>query len=183
MAIVDRAPAQPVSLPTPARPLSARLDGALAFGTIVLLAILFSMPTIWLVLIAFKKESEWVSYPIQILPASPEVYYNRALAYRAGGKTGPALRDYDRALELSPGLAAAALNRGVLHYQEGRLRPARADLERALQAGATPAAAHYNLALVTVALGDDRAAREHLHRALNHDPEHTDARALCDRLP
>jgi len=50
------------------------VDSALAFGAVVVLAILFSLPTLWLVLIAFKKESEWVTYPIQILPATPEVY-------------------------------------------------------------------------------------------------------------
>ena len=57
-----------------AGPRAARLDGALAFGAVIVLAILFSLPTLWLVLIAFKKESEWVTYPIQILPATPEVY-------------------------------------------------------------------------------------------------------------
>lgn len=77
MAVLDRTDASSAgtgAAQVPARSLASRLDGALAFGAIIVLAILFSLPTLWLVLIAFKKESEWVSYPIQILPNSPEVY-------------------------------------------------------------------------------------------------------------
>ncbi len=72
MAVLDQS--RPAARRVIAGPRAARLDGALAFGAIILLAILFSMPTLWLVLIAFKKESEWVTYPIQVLPATPEVY-------------------------------------------------------------------------------------------------------------
>lgn len=77
MAVLDSSQpvaSQAVSLPAPTRSRAARVDSALAVGAVVLLAILFSLPTLWLVLIAFKKESEWVSYPIQILPATPEVF-------------------------------------------------------------------------------------------------------------
>ena len=72
MAVLDRS--QPTPGPAVARSRAAQVDSALAFGAVVVLAILFSLPTLWLVLIAFKKESEWVTYPIQILPATPEVY-------------------------------------------------------------------------------------------------------------
>jgi len=72
MAVLDQS--RPAAGQAIAGPRAARMDGALAFGAVIVLAILFSLPTLWLVLIAFKKESEWVTYPIQILPATPEVY-------------------------------------------------------------------------------------------------------------
>ncbi|TMQ35162.1 MAG: tetratricopeptide repeat protein [Planctomycetota bacterium] len=119
---------------------------------------------------------------IALAPASPECYYNRALAYAAWGKNDRALRDYDRALALAPGLAAAALNRGILHYQAGRHTLAKADLEQALRHGAEPADIHYNLALVHLAGQDQVAAQQHLQQALTHNCRHAQARALQERL-
>ena len=90
--------------------------------------------------------------------------------------------DYDRALELDPGLAAAALNRGILHYHEHRYGEAARDLHRALDNGADPAMAWYNLALVHVAQNDRAEALDAVQRALRFQPEAKDAVELRDRL-
>jgi serine/threonine protein kinase/Flp pilus assembly protein TadD len=119
---------------------------------------------------------------VALAPASPECYYNRALAYEACGDNAHALRDYDRALALAPHLGAAALNRGALHYKEGRYPEASSDLREALLRGAEPAAVHYNLALVHLALQDPDAARQDLIRTLSHNPAHAEALSLQAKL-
>src|SRR5262249_46663567 len=53
---------------------------------------------------------------LALLPKSAHCFYNRALARTARDDTDRALVDFDRALQLDPTLAAAALNRGILHY-------------------------------------------------------------------
>jgi tetratricopeptide (TPR) repeat protein len=117
--------------------------------------------------------------------AAPEAagcFYNRARAFDAAGLAGPALRDYDQALRLDPGLAAALLNRGVLHARAGRPDMARADLLRARDLGVDPATVGLDLALVDLALGQRDAALADLRRVLADDPENPDARRLYDRL-
>ena len=109
-------------------------------------------------------------------------HYHRGLAYAALGDAAAAVRDFDRALELEPGLAEAALNRGLLHHAAGRFPEAVADLEQALRGGYPPAAACYDLALVHLSAGDRRAAREFAARAVGHDPDDEKARALLDQL-
>src|SRR5262249_48887925 len=89
--------------------------------------------------------------PLPVCVARPpdpaECYHSGALALAARGERARARADYDRALDLDPTLAAAALNRGALHVQERRWDAADADLRLALSLGADPAAVHYNRAL------------------------------------
>ncbi|MGH2458777.1 MAG: carbohydrate ABC transporter permease [Chloroflexota bacterium] len=49
-----------------------RAGRALNLFGLVLCAVAFSLPTIWLVLTSLKRESEYASYPITVLPAVPE---------------------------------------------------------------------------------------------------------------
>ena len=119
---------------------------------------------------------------VALAPASPQCYYNRALAYEASGDNARALRDYDRALALAPDLGVAALNRGVLHYKEGRYAEAQSDLQRALLRGADPATVHYNLALVHLGLRDPAAAQQDLMQTLSHNPAHPEAMSLQQHL-
>jgi serine/threonine protein kinase/tetratricopeptide (TPR) repeat protein len=108
--------------------------------------------------------------------------YNRALALTAVGDSDRALRDYDQALRLDPGLGQAALNRAMLHYQAKRFAQAVEDLECAGKNGADPATVEYNRALVLVAQDDKIAARRSLRKVLERQPEHADARELLRRL-
>jgi serine/threonine protein kinase/Flp pilus assembly protein TadD len=118
-------------------------------------------------------------------PLAPEpagCLYNRALAYQGWGKSGRALQDYDRALELEPHLGVAALNRGILHSQERRYPQAQADFRHALEDGVEPAAVHYNQALVYLAQGQHSDARACLERTLQDQPGHKAALDLSQRL-
>jgi Flp pilus assembly protein TadD len=121
---------------------------------------------------------------ISLAPDRAECYYNRGLAWDRQGpdQAAAALHDYDRALELDPTLAAAALNRGVLHYKAGRHARAEADLRHAAECGADPAAVHYNLALVHWARHDRQAALASVKQALAQDPAHAGARELLATL-
>lgn len=56
-----------------------RLGRAINLTALVLVTIIFSLPTIWMVLTSLKQESEYASYPVRILPAIPQ-WYNYDLA-------------------------------------------------------------------------------------------------------
>jgi tetratricopeptide (TPR) repeat protein len=118
--------------------------------------------------------------------AAPEaagcLFYNRALAFDALGRTEQALADYDQALQLDPTLAVATLNRGMLHYRMKRYPAALADLQRARELGFDPAVISFNLALVHLARGERAAALDDLRRALGHNPHQPSARELLDNL-
>jgi multiple sugar transport system permease protein len=44
-----------------------------AFGILIIAAVLFFLPVIWMVLTSFKDESEYASYPIRIFPEVPRI--------------------------------------------------------------------------------------------------------------
>lgn len=69
--------ARPVAVARPAGGLP--LGRALSLVVVVLAAILFSLPTIWLVLTSLKRETEYASYPVQVFPAVPQ-FFNYVLA-------------------------------------------------------------------------------------------------------
>jgi tetratricopeptide (TPR) repeat protein len=100
----------------------------------------------------------------------------------SGSPGDRAVRDYDRALQLDPALAMAAVNRGMLHARAGRYASALNDLQRALDSGAAPALVDYDRALVRLAQGERNAALAALKKALGHDPGHRQARDLLERL-
>jgi serine/threonine protein kinase/Tfp pilus assembly protein PilF len=119
---------------------------------------------------------------VTLAPQTPECFYNRALAWTALGNNTEALHDYDRALRLDAGFAAAVLNRGVLHRCNHDSAAARTDLQRALTLGADSAAVYYNLALVHLADKDEAAALTLVRRALQKNPRHQEAVELQERL-
>jgi|GEM_PF-4653410 len=113
-------------------------------------------------------------------------YYHRGLAYAAlaQGSVGreSAIRDFDRALDLEPTLAEAALHRGLLHHEAKRFPQAVVDLERALHNGYAPTVVYYHLATVTLSAGDRLAARAHAGRAVDADPTNRKAQTLLSQL-
>jgi serine/threonine protein kinase len=115
-------------------------------------------------------------------PQVAGVYYNRALAYSAQGKLELALRDYNRALQIDPTFASAALNRGMLHFKEKRFAEAEADLRHALQLGAPAVTAYYDLAVVQAARQDIAGALQSLDEVLTRAPEQLEASKLRDHL-
>jgi ABC-type glycerol-3-phosphate transport system permease component len=51
-----------------------------SYAILALVTCLIALPAVWLVITSFKKEIEYLAYPIKILPAEPQwVNYNKAL--------------------------------------------------------------------------------------------------------
>jgi tetratricopeptide (TPR) repeat protein len=119
---------------------------------------------------------------VALAPHRAEYFYNRALAWAAAGRTERAARDYDRALELDPNCAEAALNRGLLRYQEKRYAEVLGDIQRALAAGADPGAGYYALALIYPAREEDVRARASLEAGLRSNPDSKEEAELYDQL-
>jgi serine/threonine protein kinase/Tfp pilus assembly protein PilF len=119
---------------------------------------------------------------VALAPRSAWCYLNRGLAGAALGRLDRARRDYGRALRLDPTLAAAAFGRGVVCYQQKLYPEALADLQHSLDLGMAPATVCYQRALVELAEDRQAIAAESLRRALQHDPQHTQAKALLDQL-
>jgi regulator of sirC expression with transglutaminase-like and TPR domain len=103
--------------------------------------------------------------------AIPLAYYNRGIAYEAEGRLEAAIRDYDRAIELSPEYVSAYLKRGVGRAKLERWEGALGDFGRVLSVDPENAWAHQNRANVHYLLGNHRAAIEDLDRAIALDPE------------
>src|SRR5262249_35955029 len=100
----------------------------------------------------------------------------------ARGDPAAALQDYNRALQLDPHVAAAALNRGALHLQQRHFSEAESDLRLAVELGANRAAVYYDWALLHLARRDSVAALASGERAGEADPHHRRSRELRDLL-
>jgi tetratricopeptide (TPR) repeat protein len=61
---------------------------------------------------------------IQRKPKNANAYFNRGLAHKNGGRTGPALSDYEAAIEIDPGHRKAYLDRANILYDQGLYRDA-----------------------------------------------------------
>ena len=119
---------------------------------------------------------------IALAPEAAECYYNRALAYEALGRADAALSDYSRALELDPGLAAAARTAGSSDTRPAGTarRSPTSSAPSALPRAAALGQIHYNLALAYLAAGDRSSALASGETALNLGCQ--EAQGLCDRL-
>ena len=67
------------------------------------------------------------------LPDFGRAYYRRGLAFYGDERLELALEDFNRAIELEPGLRRRIRGKGKLYVDEGRKAEARADLEKALE--------------------------------------------------
>ena len=74
--VLERAPAAASTLDR------LHAAAALRFVVVGLITAAFSLPSIWLVLTSFKKETEYASYPIHVFPAVPQ-YINYIVAVTA----------------------------------------------------------------------------------------------------
>lgn len=112
-----------------------------------------------------------------------DAHYHRALAWVALGRDDDALADYQRAVTLKPGFAAAHNNLGGLLRRRHDYAAADAAFAAALAADPALTDARYNRALTASQRGDLTLARTLLQECLKRSPEHEGARAtLVDVL-
>jgi tetratricopeptide (TPR) repeat protein len=119
---------------------------------------------------------------VELEPQALWPHFHYGLCASHLGRHEEAVHAFTACIALSPQFAAAYHNRAraqaALHRTDQALR----DYDHALQYGAPPAGIHYGRALVYQARQDRRAALASVRRALEHDPGHTDARALQAHL-
>lgn len=106
-------------------------------------------------------------------------YYNRGFAYHGLGEFQKAIKDYNRALRLSPNIAKLYNNRGGAFGNLGEFRKAIEDFDRALQLDPNYVDAYYNRGEAYRGLGIIRKAIKDYDRTIDLDPN--DARAYHSR--
>ena len=97
---------------------------------------------------------------------------NRGVMLMRGKAYGPAARDFEDAIRLSPDLGEAFVNRGVLRMADRDYAGALTEIDRGIQLGVDePAKAYYNRALAQEGLGDAKAAWLDYRKAQSLDPD------------
>jgi Tfp pilus assembly protein PilF len=99
-----------------------------------------------------------------------QVHNNLGLLYRDRGLGAEAMREFQRALIISPQYSTARNNLGVVLMAGARLDEAATEFRRVLAQDPRDIDARVNLALVEKAAGRPEQARESLLRALTIDP-------------
>lgn len=88
------------------------------------------------------------------------------------GNIDGAIRAFDQAIAIAPGLSAAYLNRGLAYARRGDDERAIADLDRAVQYAPRSARAYYNRSVLLRNGGDDKRAAADEKRAIDLDPQY-----------
>jgi tetratricopeptide (TPR) repeat protein len=98
-----------------------------------------------------------------------EALVGRGIAHAMLDQTGPAIRDYSKALRLRPQLVQAYVNRAVAYAQQGDPDLAETDLEDALRLEPKSAAAWFNRGWLRLLQGNDARAQADLRRSVEWD--------------
>ena len=104
-------------------------------------------------------------------------FYNLGFVLEQLGRQNEAEHDYERALELNPGLARAHNNLGTARARQGRFAEARAHLAEVVRLEPANAGAYNNLGGVFLQERQFAAAARHFRSALDLNPDHADAHA------
>lgn len=98
-------------------------------------------------------------------------YVNRGVILHRLGRTGEAVRDFDRAIGMEAHAGEAYVNRGAVLIGQGRFQEGLADTDRALQLGLRePEKAWFNRAVANERLGNAREAYMAYRRAAEISP-------------
>ncbi len=100
-----------------------------------------------------------------------ESYHRRARVRTAKGDLEGALADYDRAIELDPGLVRSWSNRALVKFRQRAYREALVDADRAVALDPGYAVAWSTRGCVKLELGDLDGAVSDLDRAIALDPQ------------
>jgi len=111
------------------------------------------------------------SYEIELFPQKAALAYNnRGLAYYRAGDLKSAFKDYNRAIEVEPGLAQARVNRGNIYRISGDLKSAFADYNRAIEINPRSVEARINRGNIYSGRGDHEQALEEYNLVISMDP-------------
>lgn len=117
-------------------------------------------------------------------PKSASGYSNLGNVHLQQGKVEQAIQDYDRALELAPGVSVPLLNKGLAYEQLGVEKQVAAkekealdcwnlgkkDLEKAIEIDPDEFVAYYDLGLIELRLGEFEESSKHLQKAADLAP-------------
>jgi tetratricopeptide (TPR) repeat protein len=123
------------------------------------------------------KEGEAVLRRAVALSDDAVGFYNLGYVLEQLGRPAEAERQYERALELNPGLASAHNNLGTALARRGRFAEAIAHLSEVVRLEPGSADAHNNLGAVFLQQRQVDAASQHFRLALDLNPAHADAHA------
>lgn len=104
-------------------------------------------------------------------PREAEAFTSAGVTYLQQGQVDRALRDFDRALALQPGLVVAWRNRGLAHRLKGDFERALADYEQALLFAPSDARIYTERGLVYLAIDDYAAGIRDFDRAIAFKPD------------
>lgn len=99
-------------------------------------------------------------------PARAEQYVGQGMSYASLKDFDNAVREFTRAIELSPNYAVAYANRGVAYMQQKKLNLALDDLKKAAELSPKDNMVHYNLAALYTLQGQNDRALASLDKAL-----------------
>jgi len=92
--------------------------------------VVFHLPAVNKIIGAVPVYSQDYEQALRITPRSPDVYYNRGLAYFYKQDYDKAIADYTQALLLNPRYSNAYHNRAIAYYMKKEYQKALADIQR-----------------------------------------------------
>ncbi len=119
----------------------------------------------------YAEAAQLFSQAIQTDPKDYAAHFDLALAYSLLGKDAEAIPEYQKTLDLKPGLYQAELNLGMLLLRDQRAKEAKLLLEAAVEAKPKEFRGQYYLAEALTAAGDVAAAEAHYQAAAEIDPK------------
>jgi len=123
-----------------------------------------------------KFEDSIKAYSISLeLNEHAVAYYNRGNAYLELHEYAKAIKDFDKAIELSPNYAEAYNNRGVAYAELGEYKRAIKDYDKAIELNPDDAEAYYNRGIAYARLGKYKRAIEDYDRAIELNPNYAKA--------
>ena len=119
----------------------------------------------------YEQAAQLFTQAVQADPKDYASHFHLALAYSLLGKDADAIPEYQKTLELKPGLYQAELNIGILLLRAKRHSEAVPHLDAAVQLRPKEFRAQWHLAEALLASGDAAQAAQHYEVAVEVDPK------------
>ncbi len=119
----------------------------------------------------YEQAAQLFSQAVQTDPKDYAAHFHLALTYSLLGKDAEAIPEYQKTLDLKPGLYQAEVNVGILLLRDQRATEAAPHLNAAVEAKPKEFRAQYYLAEAWLASGDMAAAEAHYQAAAELDPK------------